>query len=170
METKNLKNLLKLSPIVVAIIIVAALVLGGAVYFLVIKKGPGEKTGVEKALEELEVFAPEFDMSLSPLPSLNVSALNLSFPELPSTNLFNGFSVNSDFSYQGEVKLSTPNVPFTYTAPSVPQEEEQPSQGQGTANAQNCAQFSTVPSSQYCSMVSDSSGRTLCEQCKAAGF
>lgn len=166
MKTKNLKNQLGLSPIVIVIIIVAILALGGAVYFLVIKKAPGEKAGVEKTLEELEVSAPIFDMSLSPLPSLNVSALNLSSPGLPSTNLFKGFLVNTDFSYQGEVELSTPSVPFTYTAPSTPEEESQ----QGTVNAQNCAQFSTVPSAQYCSMVSDPDGRTLCEQCKAAGF
>lgn len=170
MKTKNFKNQLGLSSIIIVIIIVATLVLGGAVYFLVIKKAPGEKAGVGETLEELEVSAPTFDMSLSPLPSLNVSALNLSSPELPSTNLFKGFPTDTDFSYKGEVELSTPSVPFTYTAPSTPQEETQQPSQQGAVNAQNCAQFSTVPSAQYCSMVSDPSGRTLCEQCKAAGF
>jgi len=157
---------------VITIVIIAAVLIaiGGAIYFLVIKKAPGEKAGVEKTLEELEVSAPTFDMSLSPLPSLNASALNLSSPGLPSTNLFKGFSVNTDFSYQGEVELSTPSVPFTYTAPSTPEEETQQPSQEEAVNAQNCAQFSTVPSAQYCSMVSDLDGRTLCEQCKAAGF
>jgi hypothetical protein len=44
----------------------------------------------------------------------------------------------------------------------------QPSQA--TVNAANCAQFSSMPSAQYCSQIPDPNGQTLCQQCKAAGL
>lgn len=190
----NSKNQKGFTPLVIAIIITALLVLAGAIYFLVIKKQPlpfvGEKpeggkiANLEQALDELQIVAPELDMSLSPLPRLNLSALNLSTSQLPAMNIFTGFSVNSDFSYKGSVNLSVPTVPFTYTpgtSSQVPTQTPLPSQtpnqtplpsqtpSQLEVNSTNCSQFATVPSSQYCSMV-PANVKVLCEQCKSAGF
>ena len=138
------------------IIVVVVLIVGGGIYFLT-KSGSidGGSKGVEKSLEELKVETPEIDISLSPLPKLNVSSLNLSSPSLPGGNIFSGFSVNTNFSYQGDTNISSP---------AIPQLQQQP-----TVNAASCAAFSAIPSSQYCSMAG-SSGQTLCQHCKAAGY
>lgn len=168
----------------IIIILIIVLMAGGAVYFLTGKKIPGIGGGTEKALEELSVTAPEVDMSLSPLPKLNVSSFNLSSPQLPANNIFSGFSVDADFSYSGNLDISTPSIQITAptiptgvpsaqapSSPSTEQPVEQPAQqsSQGAVNASNCAAFSAVPSSQYCSMTG-ASGQALCEQCKAEGY
>jgi len=142
-------------------VVVALIVVGGAVYFFVAKK-PLADQGAQKSLDELEIAAPELDLSLSPLPKLNVSSLNLSSPSLPGGNIFSGFSVDTNFFYQGNTNISSPAIP-QLTVP-VQQQQQQP-----TVNAASCAAFSAIPSSQYCSMAG-SSGQTLCQQCKAAGF
>ncbi|MFC1703024.1 hypothetical protein ACFLZO_01010 [Patescibacteria group bacterium] len=49
-----------------------------------------------------------------------------------------------------------------------PSSEEPPPQSQ--VNSANCAQFSSMPSAQYCNMVGDPNGQVLCQDCKAAGF
>lgn len=148
-----------------AIILIALLAVGGAVYFSVIKK-PSDKgvSEAEKSLEELKVETPGLDFSLSPLPKLEVSSLNLSLPQLPSLNIFPGFSVSTDFTYDKELNISAPSVDT-----SALNAISAPSQQQGPAiNAATCAMFSAIPSSQFCSMTG--SGQTLCVQCKAAGF
>ncbi|MEK9135352.1 MAG: hypothetical protein AAB451_03620 [Patescibacteria group bacterium] len=142
------------------IIVVVVLIVGGGIYFLT--KNRSIDGGLKGALEELKVETPEIDISLSPLPKLNVSSLNLSSPSLPGGNIFSGFSVNTNFSYQGDMNISSPAIP-QLTAP-VQQQQQQP-----TVNAASCAAFSAIPSSQYCSMAG-SSGQTLCQQCKAAGY
>lgn len=174
MENLNLINKIKnksgFSPIIIAVIAVAVLLVAGAVYYFVFKKPAGEGgQPKEKALEELIVSSPGFDLSFSPLPALKSSALNLLAPSLLSGNIFSGFSVNTDFSYKGDTTIKAPDVPFSYTPSNQTSQQDQGQQQQGV-NAASCAQFSSIPSAQYCSMVSDSSGRALCEQCKAAGF
>jgi len=125
------------------------------------KKAPtGEKsTDVGKSLEDLKVQAPDLEFSLSPLPKLNVSSLNLSFPELPAGGIFSSFPIDTNFSYQGNLNVSVPSVEL-----NIPSQQQQ-----WQPSASNCAAFSAIPSSQYCSMAG-ASGQTLCEQCKAAGF
>lgn len=154
----------------IIIILIIVLVAGGVVYVLMGKKIPGMSGGAEKALEELSVEAPEIDMSLSPLPKLEISSFNLSSPQLPSNNIFSGFPVNTDFSYGGNLDISTPSVQINApTIPSQPTQEPTQQPSQGAVNAANCSAFSAIPSSQYCSMAGPS-GQTLCEQCKAAGY
>lgn len=170
----------------IIIILTVIVIAGVAAYVLLGKKIPGKSGGAESSLQELKVEAPELDMSLSPLPKLNISSFNLSFPQLPSSNLFPGISVNTDFSYGGNLDISTPSVQLNLptapvSSPSQPtgqqpsqqtpsqQEPSQETSQQGAVNATNCAAFSAIPSSQYCSMAG-SSGQDLCEQCKAAGY
>lgn len=171
----NFTNMKKINILVIAL--VAIFVVGGGIYFLGKKSPTGEKlTDIEKSLKELVVSGPELDLSFSPLPSLKSSSLNLPTPSLPSSNIFGGFSVNADFSYQGDVTIKSPEVPFSYTPPKQTQQQGQgqqqggQQQQQGQVNTANCTPFSSVPSAQYCSMVSDPNGRALCEQCKAAGL
>lgn len=145
------------------IIVVVVLIVGGGIYFLTKNRSiDGGLKGAEKSLEELKVETPEIDISLSPLPKLNVSSLNLSSPSLPGGNIFSGFSVNTNFSYQGDTNISSPSIP-QLTAPVQQQQQQQP-----TVNAASCAAFSSIPSG-YCSMAG-SSGQALCQQCKAAGY
>ncbi|MDO8663748.1 MAG: hypothetical protein Q7K28_02855 [Candidatus Wildermuthbacteria bacterium] len=157
-------------PFIIVIILAIILAVGGGVYFLV-KKGPvgGGAKGIEKSLEELKVEALNLDISLSPLPKLNVSSFNLSFPQLPSGNIFPSFSVDADFSYNKDINISSPSVKINAPViPSIPgQQSVQPPSGP-TINAATCSQFSAIPSG-YCSMAG-ASGQTLCEQCKTGGF
>ena len=145
---------------ILVIALVAVLVVGGGIYFLMKKAPTGEKsTDVGKSLEDLKVQAPDLEFSLSPLPKLNVSSLNLSFPELPAGGIFSSFPIDTNFSYQGNLNVSVPSVEL-----NIPSQQQQ-----WQPSASNCAAFSAIPSSQYCSMAGVS-GQTLCEQCKAAGF
>ena len=146
---------------IIVIILVIILAIGGGVYFFAIKK-PLSGKGAQKSLDELEVKIPELDFSLSPLPKLNVSSLNLSSPSLPGGNIFSGFSVDTNFSYQGNTDISSPAVPQL----NIPVQQQQ--QQQPTVSAASCAAFSSIPSG-YCSMAG-ASGQTLCQQCKAAGY
>lgn len=153
---------------ILVITLVAVLVIGGGIYFLLKKAPTGEKlTGVGESLEDLQVQAPDLEFSLSPLPKLNVSSLNLSFPELPAGDIFSSFPIDTNFSYQGNLNVSVPSIELnipTQTTPQIPSQQQQ-----WQPSASNCAAFSAIPSSQYCSMAG-ASGKTLCEQCKAAGF
>lgn len=165
----------------IIIILAIVLVIGGLLYFLLGKKITGIGGGAEKALDELSIEALAIDMSLSPLPKLNISSFNLSSPQLPSSNIFSGFSINTNFSYTGDLNISAPSVQLNApTIPSnIPSSQQPPSSqstqppaqepSQGSVNSANCSAFASIPSSQYCSMAG-SSGQTLCEQCKAAGY
>lgn len=181
------------------VIVAAAILIAGAGAYLIMQKPPVEKTGevginkVGESIEDIGVSVPEFEFSSSPLADLNVSSLNVGAPQFSFNNIFSAPAVDADFSYKSNVEISTPSpkIDFDMSSimtgkstgqpsipsggnPSVPVTEtpSTPAQGeqQGTVNAANCAQFSTMPSAQYCSMVSNSSGKTLCEQCKAAGL
>lgn len=148
---------------VIVIVLTAILALGSGIYFLVKNGSAGEGSkSAGKSLEELKVEALEIDLSLSPLPKLNVSSLNLSSPRLPSSDIFPGFSADTDFSYQGNLDVAAPAIP-QLSAPTTPTKASGP-----TINAATCSQFSAIPSG-YCSMAG-ASGQALCEQCKAGGF
>src|SRR3989338_4633644 len=96
---------------ILVIALVAVLVVGGGIYFLMKKAPTGEKsTDVGKSLEDLKVQAPDLEFSFSPLPKLNVSSLNLSFPELPAGGIFSSFPIDTNFSYQGNLNVSVPSV------------------------------------------------------------
>lgn len=180
---KTFGKQLGFSPIIIAVAVALILIISGAGYYFVVRETPEEKKAREekeaaKAVDELRVEAPAFDLSLSPLPSLNSSALNVSSPNLPASGIFPNFSVNSDFSYGGSTAISSPTVKLDYTPPAPKQEQsggqqEQQQDGgqqqsQSQVNQANCAQFSSIPSSQYCYM--SGAGQSLCEQCKAAGY
>jgi len=181
MNTKILKNQKGIAPIIIAIIILVLLFLAGGAYILIsrkITKGPQEgskppEIGIGKALEEIKITAPKLDFSLSPLKELKISAFNLAFPDFPSFSIFKGFSLNTDLSYKGDLNFSVPKVSLEVTQPEVPQpvpEIPETSPSELEVNEENCVQFSSIPSSQYCSSVEDANWRTLCEQCKAAGL
>ena len=150
----------------VIVILIVALVIGGVVYFLMNKK-----SGTE-VLENVSIVAPSLDLSLSPLPKLEISAFNISGSGLPSGGMFSNISVNSDFSYTGNTDLAVPTIQIDASS-LVPDVEtpvsetpaQNPSQGSNTINASTCAQFTGVPS---CSMTG--SGQSICEQCRAVGF
>lgn len=171
------------SPIIIAVAVALILIISGTGYYFIVRETPEEKTAREgkeaaESIEKLKVESPAFDLSLSPLPSLNSSALNVSSLNLPASGIFPNFSVNSDFSYGGSTMISSPTVKLDYTPPASEQEqgggqqEEQQGGGQQQSQSQvnqtNCAQFNSIPSSQYCYMTG--TGQSLCEQCKAAGY
>ena len=143
----------------IAIIIVAALIIGGGTYLL-IKKPSGQKVAeTEKTIEDIGVSIPKLDFSLSPLPDLNVSALNIAAPQLPVSNVFSAPSVNSDFSYKPDVNISVPLPQIDIQIPSIP--TGVPSGGQPQID---CSQFASVPS---CSLVgaAGSQAYEACKQC-----
>jgi len=78
----------------------------------------------------------------------------------------------------GPTNVPTTGAPTTVTTPTTPSTGptntptttgggQQTSGGNLAPSAQNCAQFSGVPS---CSYVSDPNGATLCNSCRAAGM
>ena len=167
------------SPIIIAVAVALILIISGAGYYFVVRETSEEKKAREeketaKSADELRMEAPDFDLSLSPLPSLKMSTLNLSSPSLPSNDIFPNFSLNSDFYYGGSTAISSPTVHLDYIPPALQQSGQQQeqqqdgSQQQGQVDSSNCAQFNTIPVAQYCYMAG--AGQTLCEQCKAAGY
>jgi hypothetical protein len=150
----------------IAIIIAVALIIGGGAYLL-IKKFSGQKVAeIEKtiedigaSIEDIGASIPKLDFSLSPLPDLNVSALNVAAPQLPVSNVFSAPSVNSDFSYKPDVNISVPSPQIDIQIPSIP--TGVPSGGQPQID---CSQFASVPS---CSFVgaAGSQAYEACKQC-----
>jgi len=198
-ENKNTDSTKGFAGLIV-IAAVAVLIIGAGAYLMMQKppaEKTGE-VNADKAGESVEnvgISVPELNFSASPLSDLNVSSLNVGAPQFSFGNIFSAPSVDFDFSYKSNVELSIPSPKIDFELPSVPSGKPtgQPSSApsgvpsassvntpspstpeegkqQSAVNAANCAQFSTMPSAQYCSMVSNSSGKTLCEQCKAAGL
>jgi len=134
----------------------------------------------------LTVAAPSFDIpSSSALPNLDVSALNLTSANLPSKGIYKDFSVNTDTAYSYKMDIAVPAI--NITVPDLPAagttggtiggtvggstgNTGSSGASQGAVTPANCAQFSAMPSAQYCTSVPDANGRTLCSQCKAAGL
>jgi len=149
----------------IAIIMAAVLIIGGGTYLL-IKKFAGEKElGTEKAIEDIGASIPKLDFSLSPLPDLNASALNIAAPQLLVGNVFSAPSVNSDFSYNPDVNISVPSTQIDIQIPSIPASSEPTASPTSEAPASeqpqvDCSQFASVPS---CSMTG--SGEAMCKQC-----
>jgi len=153
------------SAIIIVVIVAVLAAIGGAIYFFAFKSSG---TGAETSLDALNITTPAVDFSLSPIPKLNVSSLNVSAPDLPSSNIFPGFSVDSDFSYSQDVNFAIPDVQYTlpsYEAPS--QSSDGQSSGQQGSESQgqpsiDCSAFSSAPS---CSFVG-APGSTAYEACK----
>ncbi len=157
-----------------AIIVAGLVIVGGVIYFIsgnknIIPQQTAKVPEEKDLMAGVEVSAPAFDFSVSPLNAVDLSAFNLS-PSLTS-DLFSAPGVSATVSYASSVSLALPSVnltmptDFNIEQSAPPTQETTPSQGQ--VNASNCAQFSAVPS---CTYVSDPNGQTLCNQCKAAGF
>lgn len=172
---------------VAIIAVIAVLVLGlGAVAFLIVRKtsapssskAPGAPRTAAEQLDALSIEAPRFEApSASVLPALEATALNVSSPSLPGSGIFKDFSANTDASYSyildipmPEVKLTIPEITATTSTGDTGSTGGSTGGAGSEVNAANCAQFASMPSAQYCSQVSDPNGKSLCEQCKAAGF
>jgi hypothetical protein len=182
-NTKN--NLMKGFANLIVMIIVAVLVIGGGAY-LVLKQSPTQKvTQVESAVNDISVSVPSLDFSSSPVPDLNVSALNVGAPQISTGNIFSAPSVNTNFSYNANVDIAMPTVSasdLNFTMPSIPTNistgnqpiipnggapTSVPPSGatQPTGGGQpsvDCSQFASVPS---CSYIGDPNGNAACKQC-----
>ncbi|MFH0927910.1 MAG: hypothetical protein V1821_00370 [bacterium] len=168
------------SLIIVVVAVAAVAAVGAAGYFWLLR--PWQKASSVN-VQNISIQAPVFDLSNSPLPALKVSALNISSPELPASFAIADIFISTDFSYKGNTSLVTPEIKIEApvisvpAAPATPPASQEPASpetpaapAQSEVNQANCSQFSAMPSAQYCSAVSDTNGRTLCTQCKAAGF
>lgn len=172
-------------------IVTGVLIVGGGIYFAT-KKSPEEKaaqvaTQVENAVGDIAVSIPDMNFSASPLPDLNISALNVDTGAGSNMgNVFSAPTVNTDFSYKtGNIDIKTPTVSasdFNFTMPTIPtggSKVSPPSnpntgsenQGQGSETippsgstggqpSVDCSQFASVPS---CSMTGP--GEAMCKQC-----
>ena len=168
MNDKNINSKNGWTGLLVIIVVAAAIIAGGA--YLLLKKSPEQKTAeTEKTIEDIGASIPKLDFSLSPLPDLNVSALNIAAPQLPvSSNIFSAPSVNTDFSYKPNVEISVPIPQFDIQIPSTP---STPKGGEisvppsGTPQPQvDCSAFASVPNCSYVG-ASGSSGYEACKQC-----
>ncbi|MFA6131440.1 MAG: hypothetical protein WC730_04255 [Patescibacteria group bacterium] len=184
MENKN--KIIKIVMIVAGVLIV-----GGGIYFAT-KKSPEEKiaqveTKVGDAVGDIAAAVPDMDFSMSPLPDLNVSALNVEVGGSNVGTIFSAPSVNTDFSLKtGSLDFKTPTVsssdlnftmPTIPTMPTVPTGAPSgsggtqtttppptttapPSGSTGGQPSVDCSQFASVPS---CSMTGP--GEAMCKQC-----
>ncbi|MFA6603573.1 MAG: hypothetical protein WCT10_01870 [Patescibacteria group bacterium] len=192
-----------IAPLIILIIAAALLAAAGGGYVIMTKTDAGKKliakieqvkSGAEKkadgsadtaatGVDSIQIAAPSFDFSFSPVPSLDASAFNVGSPYVASAaGAFTGLSFKTDLSVDTDLNVELPAInadelkPKTLAQPAAPPAAQPPaaqppSGDQGTTvNQTTCAQFASMPSAQYCSQVGDANGRTLCEQCKAAGF
>ena len=134
-------------------------------------------TAGEQAVDSVSIEAPKVDISLSPLPNLEISSLNLTVPDMPSANkLVPNISLNTDFSAGiPSVDLQTPTVDFKMpdigsllkqSAPQIPTNipTKENAGSPSSAPQIDCGQFSSVPS---CSFVGapGSQGYEACKNC-----
>lgn len=172
-----------LTPALVVLIAVAALVLAGVATYLIFGRkqaapGAGGTAGApvvtkeaaakdpSGALDSLAVGAPDIQTSPSPLKPLDVSSLNPAVPEPSSSGLVGPVAVNDDFSYSSKVDIAVPSVTLDVPTVSAPTTPTAPSgsTGGGTGQSTDCAQFASVPSCSYVG-APDSAGYALCKQC-----
>lgn len=86
---------MKGSIVLIVIIVAAVLVIGGGLYFL-LKKSPAQKTAeVETVVGDIGASIPSLDFSVSPVPDLNVSSLNVGMAQPNVGNIFSAPSVNT---------------------------------------------------------------------------
>ena len=170
--------------IIVAIAITFLVALGGGIYLMTknkaVQKNQVDTAPVEgqapEAIQDVTVEDLGFDFKLSPMPSLNVSSVNLSAPAMPGSRMFPNFTVNSNFNYTGDTSIKTPsftfdvpvpeelmNVPTAPPPPTIPTAPTTPPAGQ-TGQSTDCAQFASVPS---CSLVGavGTAGYEACKIC-----
>jgi len=169
-----------LAPILVAVIAAVVLIaLGGGIYWWY-RASSDQATKNEEAINKIKVADLKLDFSLSPMPALDISSFNIPMPQLTGAGSLSGIKVNSNFSYNGDVKLSAPSYEFNVAIPSVaassvpaatgapaniptsaPSAGAAPTTG-SAAPAVDCSQFSSVPS---CSVVGGGEAYSLCKQC-----
>lgn len=169
-----------LAPIVIAIMAaVILLVLGGGIYWWY-KASSDQSAKNEEAINKIKVEDLKLDFSLSPMPALDLSSFNVPMPQLTGAGSLSEIKVNSDFSYNGDVKLSAPSYEFNVAIPSTapasvpsvtgapaniptvaPSVGATPTTG-SAAPTVDCSQFSSVPS---CSVVGGGEAYNICKQC-----
>lgn len=109
MNTKNI-NSIKGQVGLIAIIVAAVLIIGGGAYFA-FQKSPAQKTAeVETAVGNIGVSVPTLNFSASPVPDLNVSALNVGVPQLQFGGTFSAPAVNTDFSFTPNLDITVPSM------------------------------------------------------------
>jgi len=166
----NQKNI-----IIVAIVVLA---LAGGGYYLWSKLPTQQAAKNKEAVDNVKVEDLKMKINLSPMPELSLSSFALVVPQLAGLNIFSGVSINSDFSYQGETKLSAPSYDLSVSVPAGGAPASAPSGGNSApaatptgapaqtgapaGQATDCAQFTSVPS---CSMVGGGQAEILCKQC-----
>ncbi len=171
----NIKNnfLIKGSAGLIAVIVVAVLVIGGGAYFM-FKKSPEQKAAqVQEDVANIGASIPSLDFSLSYMPNLEISSLNVAAPEVSAGNIFSAPSVESNFSVStGNLDITTPSVStdsLKFDIPSIPTSMPSgssgsvtpaPSTGSGSQPSVDCSVFAAVPS---CAMTGP--GEAMCKQC-----
>ena len=137
------------------------------------------KSTIDKSLDGLNVKIPSFDLGSSPIPNLKIAPMNLALPQLPGKGMMKNFTVDTNVGYTGGgVNIPMPNIDVSGMipkmptgipsgTPNIPTIPTTPPATAPSIDASSCAQFSGVPS---CSYIPDSSGQTMCTQCKAAGY
>ncbi len=192
-----------IAPLIIILIAVAVLAAAGGGYVVATRTGllgqkmaakpapagpgaagTGQTAAAATGVDSIQIAAPSFDFSFSPVPSLEASAFNVGSPSVASAaGAFSGLNIKADLSVDTDLNVALPEIdtadlmPTTLAQPATPPATEPPPAappsggGSGTTvNQSSCAQFAAMPSAQYCSQVGDPNGRTLCEQCKAAGY
>ncbi|MEK7478537.1 MAG: hypothetical protein AAB626_01260 [Patescibacteria group bacterium] len=175
MNNKN-KFLVRGSVGLMAIIAVALLMIGGGAYFAM-KKSPEQKVAeVEQAASDIGASLPSLDFSLSSLPDLEVSSLNVAAPQISTGNVFSAPLVNTDFSYDtSNINIAAPSISadsLKFDMPSIPKNipsatvptggSTVPSGGTPSASSIDCSAFAMAPS---CSYVPAGQARDTCKQC-----
>jgi len=134
---------------------------------------PGEVTA--KDVAALAAPGVTLDFNVSPIKDIGLTGLDLG-PSF-SGNALTDLSLDTRVGFSGStgvsvpaVNIEAPKVSVTSGTPPAAQPPASQPPAQSQVNAANCAQFSSIPGAQYCSYVTDPNGRTLCEQCKAAGL
>lgn len=182
----NKNNSIKGFGGLLAIIVAAVLAIGGGAYFLM-SKSPAQKTAekvaeVEQAASDIGASLPSLDFSLSSLPDLEVSSLNVAVPQISTGNVFSAPLVNTDFSYDtSNISIAAPSISadsLKFDMPSIPKSipsgtvptggstapsgsvPSAPSAG-ATEPSVDCSMFAAVPS---CSMTGPT-GEALCKKC-----
>lgn len=164
---KNNKFLVKGSAGLIVVVLVAVLAIGGGVYFAT-KKSPEQKVAeVQQAASDIGASIPSLDFSLSSLPDLEVSSLNVSAPQVSTGNIFSAPSIDTNFSFNApSIDIATPSIStgaFDFKMPSIPTGgSSAPSTEGSTAPSVDCSMFASVPS---CSYVPAGQGQDACKQC-----
>ncbi len=204
MENKKSINFERGSAGLIVIIAIILLIIGAGAYLYTRTPSIPEKNDIGKtnetagetgetgstevagAVSDIEVPVPEMNFSSSPLPDLSVSSLNVSVAQISTGNIFSAPSVDSDFSYKSDVKISAPNPVINFEMPSIPIPTGIPgnvnipsgtpsvppaniptvaAQPSVTGQPQtDCSQFASVPACSYVG-APGSQGYEACKQC-----